>query len=271
MLGISGNEMAEACGAWNQRSEKAGTGGSVRRLLGFCGVILGVAGCASPQVVSTHLPLAGEAGGEYTSLVKVSLQETRGAIEEVSLRETGVTERDERILSTRVSVKNRTGKTIPFGPQQVYLADAGGRLFIRISEGWLHKHYDDRIRGIHSKATPKAIVPFSSEEVKLGDTVYRSSPLTAAQKGELAEEVTELVDDAIVSPQTKLGGFPVYSFEKTPEVTLGVLLKEVSLQPGHRTSGYVYFYRPRTWKPRYPLRLIMDLQGQVHTFQFRER
>lgn len=275
MLGISGNERSQDSIfslAWNRWARRANRLGYVRRFLWFCGVIFGVASCASPQVVSTSLPLAGAEGGEYTSMKEVSLRETGASVEVFSLRETGVSERNERILSTRVSITNRTGDTIPFGPEYVYLADAGGRLFIRISEAWLHDYYDNRIRGIPSKSTPKSIVPFDSAEVKLGETIYRSSPLTAAQKDEVSEEITELVEDAIVDPQQAgFGAFPIPSFEKPPEVALGVLLKEVSVRPGHGTSGYVYFYRPRAWKPRYPLRLIMDLQDEVHTFQFRER
>ena len=275
VLGISGNERREDSIffiAWNRPGWRADRQGYVRRVQWFCGVILGMAGCASPQVVSTSLPLAGAAGGEYTSMKEVSLRETGASVEVFSLRETGVSEREERILSTRVSITNRTGDAIPFGPEYVYLADAGGTLFIRISEAWLHDYYDARIRGIPSKPTPKSIVPFDSAEVKLGDTIFKSSPLTAAEKDEVAEEMTELVEDAIVRPQRKgFGTFPIPSFERTPEVTLGVLLKEGSLRPGRGTSGFVYFYRPKAWKPRHPLRLIMDLQGEVHTFQFRER
>src|SRR3972149_4293318 len=80
------------------------------------GAILVLAGCASsPQVMMQSLPNAGEtrpSGGSLTG--------------EVSLREAGVLGREDRFFLTQVSVKNRTGAPLAFGPQHVYLADAGG-------------------------------------------------------------------------------------------------------------------------------------------------
>jgi hypothetical protein len=54
-------------------------------------------------------------------------------------------------------------------------------------------------------------------------------------------------------------------------VALGVLLKEITLGPGAGVSGYVYFYQPASARPAYPLRLVIELQDEIHAFQFRER
>lgn len=225
------------------------------KVLWFCAVVLGVAGCASPQIMINNLPLAGGPRGADASIAEVSLQEI------------GVSGRDERILFTRVSIKNRTGKTLRFGPQHVYLVDESGTLFLRISERWLLRYYEAGIRGLPAAPTPEAIV-FPSAETKLGDALYRSTPLTAAQKGEVAEEMARLVKAAFVRPQRDAPGT---FLDKGSEVTLGVPLKEMTLQPGRGMSGYVYFYHPKARKPQYPLRLITDLQDEVHAFLFRER
>ena len=221
------------------------------------GAILVLVGCAaSPQVLMRSLPLAGE-----TRLAGTS-------IEQVSLQEAGVSEREDRFFLTRVSLKNRTGKTLHFGPQHVYLADAGGRLLPRISERWLPEYYDAGIRGIPPDPDRKAIARFPSAEVKLGDATYVAPPLTSGQKGQMAAEVAALVQAAFVRPQRDA---PRTFIHKTSEVTLGVLVRDVTLRPDERIAGYVYFYQSAARRPPYPLRLVIELQGEVHAFLFRER
>lgn len=227
---------------------------SVRKFLWPCGLILGLAGCASkPEIVITGLPLAGEVRGASASVTEASLQEA------------GVSERDDRIVVARVSLRNRTGKVVPFGPEHVYLADATGELFLRISEKWLRDYYNARIRGFPAKSPPEAIAPFPSGEVKVGDAELRSPALTPAQKGELAEEMAELVEEALVRPRRDAPGT---FLDKGVEGTLGVLLKQVTLKPDHGLSGFIYFYHSAATKPQYPVRLIMDLDGEVSAFLF---
>lgn len=228
----------------------------MRKLLCLCGLILWMVGCASkPEIVITSLPLAGEARGASASITEASLQEA------------GVSERNDRIVVARVSVRNRTGNEVLFGPEHVYVADAAGELFLRISEEWLRDYYNARIRGVSAKADPEAIAPYPSDSdtVKVGDAEFRSPPLAPAQRGELAEEMAELVEEAFVRPRRDAPGT---FLEKGVEGTLGVLLKEVTLKPDHRLSGFVYFYHSAATKPQYPLRLIMDLDGEVSAFLF---
>jgi len=222
------------------------------------GAILVLAGCASsPQVMMQSLPNAGEtrpSGGSLTG--------------EVSLREAGVSGREDRIFLTQVSVKNRTGAPLAFGPQHVYLADAGGTLIPRVSEQWLPGYYDASIRGRPVAPDRDAVPDFPTGKVTLGGVAYAAPPLTNTQRDEVAKEMAKLVEATFVAPQKAARGTV---FDKGSEVALGVLLQEVTLGPGDGVSGYVYFYQPASTRPPYPLRLVIDLEGEVHAFQFRER
>ena len=222
------------------------------------GAILVLAGCASsPQVMMQSLPNAGEtrpSGGSLTG--------------EVSLREAGVLGREDRFFLTQVSVKNRTGAPLAFGPQHVYLADAGGTLIPRVSEQWLPGYYDASIRGRPVAPDRDAVPDFPTAKVTLGGVAYAAPPLTNTQRDEVAKEMAKLVEATFVAPQKAARGTV---FDKGSEVALGVLLQEVTLGPGDGVSGYVYFYQPASARPPYPLRLVIDLEGEVHAFQFRER
>ena len=222
------------------------------------GAILVLAGCASsPQVMMQSLPNAGEtrpSGGSLTG--------------EVSLREAGVLGREDRFFLTQVSVKNRTGAPLAFGPQHVYLADAGGTLIPRVSEQWLPGYYDASIRGRPVAPDREAVPDFPTAKVTLGGVAYAAPPLTNTQRDEVAKEMAKLVEATFVAPQKAARGTV---FDKGSEVALGVLLQEVTLGPGDGVSGYVYFYQPASTRPPYPLRLVIDLEGEVHAFQFRER
>ena len=222
------------------------------------GAILVLAGCASsPQVMMQSLPNAGEtrpSGGSLTG--------------EVSLREAGVLGREDRFFLTQVSVKNRTGAPLAFGPQHVYLADAGGTLIPRVSEQWLPGYYDASIRGRPVAPDRDAVPDFPTAKVTLGGVAYAAPPLTNTQRDEVAKEMAKLVEATFVAPQKAARGTV---FDKGSEVALGVLLQEVTLGPGDGVSGYVYFYQPASTQPPYPLRLVIDLEGEVHAFQFRER
>jgi len=222
------------------------------------GAILVLAGCASsPQVMMQSLPNAGEtrpSGGSLTG--------------EVSLREAGVSGREDRFFLTQVSVKNRTGAPLAFGPQHVYLADAGGTLIPRVSEQWLPGYYDASIRGRPVAPDRDAVLDFPTAKVTLGGVAYAAPPLTNTQRDEVAKEMAKLVEATFVAPQKAARGTV---FDKGSEVALGVLLQEVTLGPGDGVSGYVYFYQPASTRPPYPLRLVIDLEGEVHAFQFRER
>jgi len=221
------------------------------------GAILVLAGCASsPQVMMQSLPNAGEtrpSGGSLTG--------------EVSLREAGVLGREDRFFLTQVSVKNRTGAPLAFGPQHVYLADAGGTLIPRVSEQWLPGYYDASIRGRPVAPDRDAVPDFPTAKVTLGGVAYAAPPLTNTQRDEVAKEMAKLVEATFVAPQKAARGTV---FDKGSEVALGVLLQEVTLGPGDGVSGYVYFYQPASTRPPYP-RLVIDLEGEVHAFQFRER
>jgi len=235
---------------------KEDCGAGVRWL---CGVILVLAGCASsPDVMMQSLPNAGEARPSSGSLTG-----------EVSLREAGVSGRKDRIFLTQVSVKNRTGAPLTFGPQHVYLADAGGTLILRVSEQWLPGYYEASMRGRPVAADRDAIPVFPSEKVTLGGVAYAAPPLTSTQRDEVAKEMAKLVEAAFVAPQKAALG--TVSLDKGSEVALGVLLKEITLGPGAGVSGYVYFYQPASARPAYPLRLVIELQDEIHAFQFRER
>ena len=222
------------------------------------GAILVLAGCASsPQVMMQSLPNAGETRPSGGSLAG-----------EVSLREAGVSGRKDRIFLTQVSVKNRTGAPLTFGPQHVYLADAGGTLILRVSEQWLPGYYDASIRGRPVAPDRDAVPDFPTGKVTLGGVAYAAPPLTNTQRDEVAKEMAKLVEVTFVAPQKAARGTV---FDKGSEVALGVLLQEVTLGPGDGVSGYVYFYQPASTRPPYPLRLVIDLEGEVHAFQFRER
>jgi len=224
----------------------------------LCGAILVLAGCASsPDVIMQNLPNAGEARPSSGSLAGV-----------VSLREAGVSGRKDRIFSTQVSVKNRTGAPLNFGPEQVYLADAGGTLILRISEQWLPRYYEASMRGIAVAPDREAIPAFPSAKMTLGGVEYAAPPLTNTQRDEMAKEMAKLVEVAFVAPQKAALGLSLY---KGSEVALGVLLNEVTLGPNDAVSGYVYFYQPASARPAYPLRLVIELQDEVHAFQFREK
>jgi len=235
---------------------KEDCGAGVRWL---CGIILVLAGCASsPDVMMQSLPSAGEARPSSGSLTG-----------EVSLREAGVSGRKDRIFLTQVSVKNRTGAPLTFGPQHVYLADAGGTLILRVSEQWLPGYYEASMRGRPVAADLDAIPVFPSAKVTLGGVAYAAPPLTSTQRDEVAKEMAKLVEAAFVAPQKAALG--TVSLDKGSEVALGVLLKEITLGPGAGVSGYVYFYQPASARPAYPLRLVIELQDEIHAFQFRER
>jgi len=105
-------------------------------------------------------------------------------------------------------------------------------------------------------------------KVTLGGVAYAAPPLTNTQRDEVAKEMAKLVEATFVAPQKAARGTV---FDKGSEVALGVLLQEVTLGPGDGVSGYVYFYQPASTRPPYPLRLVIDLEGEVHAFQFRER
>ncbi|MGH7479143.1 MAG: hypothetical protein ACREJ8_06095, partial [Candidatus Methylomirabilales bacterium] len=218
-----------------------------------------LAGCASsPDVIMQSLPNAGEARPSSGSLAG-----------EVSLREAGVSGRKDRIFLTQVSVKNRTGAPLTFGPQHVYLADAGGTLILRVSEQWLPGYYEASMRGMPVAPDREAIPDFPSATVTLGGVAYAAPPLTNTQRDEMAKEMAKLVEVTVVAPQKAALG--TVSLDKGSEVALGVLLKEVMLGPGAAVSGYVYFYQPASARRAYPLRLVIELQDEIHAFQFRER
>lgn len=187
---------------------------------------------------------------------------------EVSLREAGVSGRKDRIFLTQVSVKNRTGAPLPFGPEHVYLADAGGTLILRVSEQWLPGYYEASMRGMPVAPDREAIPAFPSAKVTLGGVAYAAPPLTNAERDEMAKEMAKLVEVTVVTPQKAALGL---SLDKRSEVALGVLLQEITLGPGDAVSGYVYFYQPASARPAYPLRLVIVLQDEMHAFQFRER
>ena len=226
----------------------------MRKLVWLCGLILGLTSCASkPETLLTNLPLAGEVRGASASITEASLQEA------------AVSKREDRIVVARLSLKNRTGKAVSFGPGHVYVADATGELFLRISENWLGDFYTARVNGRPAAALAKAIVPFPSDEVTVGDAVFRSPPLTAVQKGKMAEEMAELVEEVFVRPRREAPGD---FLERGVEGALGVFLKDVTLQPNQGISGFVYFYHSAATKLQYPLRLIADLEGEVSTFLY---
>lgn len=228
----------------------------VGRITWLWGVILVLAGCASSDpVVMRSLPLAGEAPRTGTS------------IQEVSLQEAGVPNRDDRLFMARVGLKNRTGKALQFGPHDVFVADAGATLLYRISERWLSEYYTTRSYGKPAVADRKAIAPYSSTEMKLGDATYAAPPSSAAQRDSLATEIAELVEEIFVRPQED---GPRTFLERAPEVTLGTLVQERTLQPGDGVSGFVYFYRPATQSSPYPLQVVIKLESEIHTFAFRE-
>jgi len=225
----------------------------------LCGAILVLVGCASsPDVIMQSLPSAGETRPSSGSLAG-----------EVSLREAGVSGRKDRIFLTQVSVKNRTGAPLTFGPEQVYLADAGGTLILRISEQWLPGYYEASMRGLPVAPDREAIPGFPSAKVTLGDVAYAAPSLTNTQRDEVAKEMAKLVETTFVAPQK--ADRRTLSLDKGSELALGVLLKEITLRPGDAVSGYVYFYQPASARPAYPLRLVIELQDEIHTFQFRER
>lgn len=227
----------------------------VKRLTWLWGAMLVFAGCASSsEVVMRSLPPAGDVQPSSPFL-------------EVSLREAGVSGRTDRIFLSRVSLKNRTAKTLEFGPEDVYLADAGGRLLYRISEKWLPKYYNTRRYGQPGVADQKAIPAFPAAQVKLGDAMYTAPPSTRAQRDKVATDVAELVEETFVRPQEDAPGT---FMDKAPDVIFGILLKAVSLGPGDGVSGYVYFYRAAGQGSAYPLRVVIKLEGEIHTFLFRE-
>lgn len=226
----------------------------MRKLVWLCGLILGLTGCASkPEAVLTNLPLAGEARGSSASITEASLQEA------------AVSGRDDRIVVARVSLRNRTGRAISFGPGHVYVADSTGKLFLRISEEWLRDFYTAKVNRRPAGSLPEAIVPFPSDEVTVGGTALRSPPLTAARKGKMAEELARLVEEVFVRPRREAPGSFV---DKGVEGALGVLLQEVTLQPDQGVSGFIYFYHAAATRPLYPLRLIADVEGEISTFLF---
>ncbi|MFQ5962350.1 MAG: hypothetical protein ACE5MG_13235 [Candidatus Methylomirabilales bacterium] len=227
------------------------------RITWVWGVLLVLAGCASsPEVVMRSLPLAADARSSSAS------------IQEVSLQEAGVSDRTDRIFLARVSLKNLTGTRLHFGPQDVYLAGPGTTLLYRISEEWLPKYYTTRFWGQdEGEVDRKAIPPFPSAEVKLGDTAYAAPPSTRAQREKVAAEMATLVYETFVRP---LDDAPGTFMDKSSDVILGSLVKEVTLGPGDRVSGYVYFYRPAAQRSPYPLRVVIKLESGVHTFLFRE-
>lgn len=226
----------------------------MRKLLWLCGLIVGVTSCASkPEIVMTNLPLAGEARGASASITEASLQEV------------GVSDRDDRIVVARVSLRNRTGKEVVFGPEHVYLVDATGEMFPRISEEWLAEYYSQKIRKGPAGASPEAIAPFPEEQVKLGNAEFSSPSLTADQRAEMAEEMADLVNEAFVRPRRDAPGTFLV---KGVEEALGVLLKESTLKPGARNIGFVYFYHSGATKPQFPLRLIIDFEGEMYAFLF---
>jgi hypothetical protein len=188
---------------------------------------------------------------------------------EVSLREAGVSNRKDRMFVTQVSVKNRTGTPLTFGPQHVYLADAGGTLIPRISEQWLPGYYEASMRGIPVVPNREAIPAFPSATVTLGGVTYAAPPLTTAERDAVATEMAKLVEAAVVVPQKAALG-PVF-LDTGSEMALGVLLQEITLGPGDAVSGYVYFYQAASARPAYPLRLVIELQDEIYAFQFRER
>ncbi len=203
-----------------------------------------------------NLPLGGQAPSSGMSVRLVALREVR------------VSGRSDRILSARLVLRNRAGRRLPFGPQHVYLADAAGTLLLRISEQWLPEFYDAKLRGIPATAEGEAIASFPSAEVRLANVRYTAPTLTDARRDEVAAQMASFVDAAFVQPQKAAPGI---FFNKGSEVTLGTLVKDGTLRPGERISGYVYFYHPASRPRTYPLRLVVVLQDEVDTFLFRER
>jgi hypothetical protein len=227
----------------------------VRSITWLWGVILVFTGCASsPEVIMRSLPPR-------------EIPAANASIQEVSLQEAGVSDREDRIFLSRLSIKNRTGKTLHFGPQDVHVADASGTLLYRISERWLPKYYKTAFWGHPDVADRKAIPSFPSAEVKLGNAVYTAPPSTSSERDKVAVEMAELVEETFVHPQEDAPGT---FLDKGPEVILGTLVKEVTLAPGDGVSGFVYFYRPAAARSPYPLQVVIDLQGEIHTFQFQE-
>ncbi|MFQ5847586.1 MAG: hypothetical protein ACE5IQ_07945 [Candidatus Methylomirabilales bacterium] len=231
--------------------------GRAGKFVWLWGGILILASCASaPEVVMRSLPLAGEASVSGAS------------VSEVSLREVDVSGRADRIFLAWVSLKNRTGTPLPFGPQFVYLADAGGALLFRISEKWLPKYYRAKVRGIPAAPNRRALVPFPLANVTVGDSAFVAPRVTPAQRGQMAIEMAKLVEAAFVRPQSPTPGTLL---PKGPEVALGALITAVMIRPDDRVSGYVYFYHSATRRPPYPLELVVKLPGEIRAFRFPER
>jgi len=231
---------------------------AVKRVMWLVGLTLIAAGCAAsppPMVRSLSLAAGMPASGAATGV-------------DVALQEVLVAGREDRILLTRVSLKNRTPAQLAVGPAQVHLADAGRRLLLRISERWLPGYYDAKLRGLSPAPDREAIPPFPSAELTLGERAYAAPPVTAAQQEALVVEVAKLVEEAFVRPQRDAPGFIL---DKGSEVTLGVLLKEVTLAPGDGVTGYVYFYHPAGRPLSYPLHLVIAVEGATSAFVFQDR
>lgn len=201
------------------------------------------------------------------SLPPLEIPAANASLYGVSLQEAGVSERTDRIFFSRVSLKNGTGNTLLFSPEDVYVADKSGTLLYRISPKWLQEYYKTRYYGQPAVADQKALPPYPSAEVKLGDAVYSAPPSTRGQRDRVATVMAELVEETFVRPQEDAPGT---FLEKAPEVVLGNLLKEVTLNPGERVSGYIYFYRPAAEGSPYPLRVVIKLQSEIRTFSFGE-
>lgn len=230
---------------------------ALRKGLYVSGIVLWLVGCGSGgayQIRSLVSPLP-ESGSD------------NAAVREVALRESKARKDERRIFSALVTIKNTTGQPLDVGPPSVHLADARGNLFSRISDRWLMQYYQARIRDLTVPPLAEALTPSSSQTVRIGEGEFRTSPVTPDQKKAWVAGLAELAEAVFVVPQKKAPG----SFlDKGYEVALGVPLAEKRLTPGRAVTGYVYFYHPAGERPVYPLRLLVDVGGYLHTFLFQE-
>ena len=220
-------------------------------------IVFGLVGCRS--------------GGAYQIRNLVSPFPGRGSdtvfVREVSLRESKAQKDERRIFSALINIKNTTGQPVDFGPLNVHLADARGNLFFRISERWLTQYYQARIRDLPVPSLTDALIPFPSQKVRIGDDEFRTSTVRPDQKKEWMAGLAELAEAVFVVPQKEAPGSIL---DKGYEVALGVPLAVQRLTPGRAVTGYVYFYHPAGERPVYPLRLLVDVGGYLHTFLFQE-
>lgn len=220
-------------------------------------MVFWLVGCSSRGASQTrHLVSPPPGGGSDNAVVR-----------EVSVRESKAGKDERRIFSALVAIKNTTGQPLDIGPREVYLADARGTLFPRISEGWLVQYYQARMRDLPVPPLTDALIPFPSPTVRIGAGDFRATPATPRQNKVWGAGVADLTEAVFVVPQREAPGSIL---DKGYEVALGIPMTKKILAPGSAVTGYVYFYHPAGERPVYPLRLMVDVGGHLHTFLLRE-